>query len=208
MPISSDRLAYWYLRLNGFLTIENFIVHPERGTDQRTDADIIGVRFPYRAELGPDNPMEDDRLIPLQTKRPLLIIAEVKLGICSLNGPWTRRTDENMQRVLRSIGACPEDETEQAAAALYEDAAYSARCVDIRLACFGRARNADLAKRYADLLQVTWADALRFVHGRFRRHRHQKKSHGQWKKDGKYLWDTAMRYRSLKEFQEAIEITT
>jgi hypothetical protein len=49
--ISSEKLAYWYLRLNGFLTITNFIVHPDFGRSQRTDVDILGCRFPYRQEL-------------------------------------------------------------------------------------------------------------------------------------------------------------
>src|SRR2546426_644182 len=41
-------------RLNGFLTIRNFVIHPERGNDQRTDVDILGVRFPHRSELFPN----------------------------------------------------------------------------------------------------------------------------------------------------------
>jgi len=49
--ITSEQLAYWYLRLNGFLSISNFVVHPDTGGQQRTDVDILGVRFPYRAEL-------------------------------------------------------------------------------------------------------------------------------------------------------------
>jgi len=27
--VSSDALGYWFLRLNGFLTIPNFVVHPD-----------------------------------------------------------------------------------------------------------------------------------------------------------------------------------
>lgn len=50
MPHSPERLAYWYFRLNGFLTTENFIVHPDEGKDQRTDADLLAVRFQHRAE--------------------------------------------------------------------------------------------------------------------------------------------------------------
>jgi len=39
-----EKVAYWYLRLNGFLQIENFIVHPSRRGSQRTDADLLAVR--------------------------------------------------------------------------------------------------------------------------------------------------------------------
>ena len=34
------------IRLNGCLTIRDFIVHREGGGGQRTDADLIAVRFP------------------------------------------------------------------------------------------------------------------------------------------------------------------
>jgi hypothetical protein len=43
-----DSAAEWFLRLNGFLTVLNFVVHPvetEEGTQQRTDADVLGVRL-------------------------------------------------------------------------------------------------------------------------------------------------------------------
>ena len=28
--LDPEKVAYWYFRLNGFLQIENFVVHPER----------------------------------------------------------------------------------------------------------------------------------------------------------------------------------
>lgn len=30
-----EEVAYWYFRLNGFLQIENFVVHPTGGGGQR-----------------------------------------------------------------------------------------------------------------------------------------------------------------------------
>jgi hypothetical protein len=57
-----ERVAYWYFRLNGFLQIENFVLHPAGGGSQRTDADLLAVRFPDRKELLFDHaePMQDD----------------------------------------------------------------------------------------------------------------------------------------------------
>ncbi len=53
-PVADDldreKVAYWYFRLNGFLQIENFVIHSKRRSSQRTDADLLAVRFPYRAE--------------------------------------------------------------------------------------------------------------------------------------------------------------
>ncbi len=42
MILNPEQTAYWYFRLNGFFTIQNFIVHPDIGGRQHTDADIIG----------------------------------------------------------------------------------------------------------------------------------------------------------------------
>ena len=77
MQITAEQLAYWYLRLNGFLTVQNFIVHPDSGSEQRTDADVLGVRFPYRAELKP-KPMIDDEPFTHIKDKPFIAIAEVK----------------------------------------------------------------------------------------------------------------------------------
>ena len=61
MKIKTDDLAYWFFRLNGFLSIVNFVVHKDtRSEAGGTDADILGVRFPYRAELF-ERPMPDYR---------------------------------------------------------------------------------------------------------------------------------------------------
>lgn len=46
-----ETLAYWYLRLNGFLLLKNFVLHPladsEDNNRQAADSDLLAVRFPY-----------------------------------------------------------------------------------------------------------------------------------------------------------------
>ena len=49
--------------------------------------------------------MEDDVLFKNGRKGPLFVIAEITRGTCKLNGPWTDPAKENMQYVLRAIGA-------------------------------------------------------------------------------------------------------
>jgi hypothetical protein len=41
--------------------IPNFVIHPDTGSEQRTDVDLLGVRFPYRSELLL-NSMRDDEM--------------------------------------------------------------------------------------------------------------------------------------------------
>lgn len=98
--MKAEKVAYWYFRLNGFLQLENFIIHPGVRGGQRTDADILGVRFPYRAERFVDNPgdiMRDDaKTLNLSDTQIDIVVAEIKTGRVALNGPWTEEQRQNI----------------------------------------------------------------------------------------------------------------
>ena len=47
-----EQLGLWYLRLNGYFTMPNFIAHCHDGA--RTDVDVLGVRFPHSSEYPDD----------------------------------------------------------------------------------------------------------------------------------------------------------
>ena len=183
MKTSPDRLAYWYLRLNGFLTTENFIVHPDIGRDQRTDADLLAVRFGHRSE-NVERPMTDDpRVVNCETFANV-IIAEVKTGRCDLNGPWTRPEDGNMHRVIRAIGCVSAAHTDIACKSLYENGHWSDANTTVRLFAFGEERSSLII---CEEYQVIWQELIDFVIGRFREYRREKSSVGQWAGDGKTL---------------------
>jgi hypothetical protein len=98
--------------LNGFLQIENFVVHPERYGSQRTDADLLAIRFPHRAERLFDDPhdimADDEHRLALSRDLTDVLIVEVKANQpCTLNGPWTRQDKQNVHRVLAAIGCLP-----------------------------------------------------------------------------------------------------
>jgi hypothetical protein len=83
-----EKLAQWYLRLNGFLTWDNFVVHsPDGSSLQRTDVDVIGVRFRHRCELIGNGQLSDDDWLNTWVSHNILVLAEVKPGQCKLNGP-------------------------------------------------------------------------------------------------------------------------
>lgn len=187
MIISAEDLGYWYLRLNGFLTITNFIVHPDTGSNQETEVDVLGLRFPYRAE-NLLQPMLDDELLTQGQDRPLIVVAEIKAGVCDLNGPWKDRERNNMLRVLRAIGAFPPLEDEGVAAALYDAGTYTSNAYRAILVCMGSNYNASLSERYPAILQILWPQVLTFIYRRFHEYRRQKASHGQWNDVGKALW--------------------
>ena len=182
-----EHLAYWYFRLNGFLTIENFVVHQERGGGQRTDADILAVRFRNRKELL-EQPMVDDTRVCQCDTFCNVIIAEVKTRECALNGPWTRKEDKNINRVLKAIGCFAPNETDRVAESLYNNGQYVSSCVTCRLFAFGESKG----QLQIPAEQVIWKEVIDFIVQRFKNYRRQKTDVGQWREDGKKLQEAAL----------------
>lgn len=203
--ISSEKLAYWYLRLNGFLSITNFVVHPDVGRNQRTDVDILGCRFPFRQELL-ENSMIDDKALIMSESKPTIVIAEVKRNTCNLNGPWTDPEKKNMERVLNAIGAFPEEENNKVASALYEFGFYENDFNLITLMCFGEQKNLELLKKYPKVKQILWNNVLRFIYNRFKQYWMQKSMHPQWDIDGELLWHTAANSSNVIDFIKRFKI--
>lgn len=200
--LDPECVAYWFFRLNGCLTITNFVVHPDGRGGQRTDADILAVRFPHRSELrGAERLMVDHKdLQPPDGDRIVFVIAEVKTGRCRLNGPWTQPDAGNMQRVLHAIGMLPEELVPEAASRLYQSGSYSDDRQTIRLFAIGRERDDELLPA---VTQLTWDELLSFIHSRFNHYRRQKSQHEQWDDTGKQLYEWALRLGE-PEFAERV----
>jgi hypothetical protein len=201
--INPEELAYWYLRLNGFLTTANFVVHPEEGAEPRTEIDILGVRFPHRAELL-TNSMVDEPLFSKETVRLYVVIAEVTKNRCKLNGPWRRAPDQNLQRVLAAIGAIPKADWEPAAQALYDTGAYDNEHVHLTLCCFGRSEDRTLRRDFPLVPQILWPDVAQFIHNRFQKYLLQKQAHERWDVTGKWLYALAANSEAVEAFTVAI----
>jgi hypothetical protein len=120
MPDRAETLVRWYLRFNGYLAVENFVVHEPRDgrVDQGMECDILAVRFPHsREDVGAPLPI-DEALVPQVDGRPVIdfVIAEVKGGNrAQLNSVWTTpSTPDKVRRVaylLRWLGPFERDDT-------------------------------------------------------------------------------------------------
>jgi hypothetical protein len=167
--LDPEKVAYWYFRLNGFFQIENFVVHPARRGGQRIDADLLAVRFPYRAERMFDDPndimADDERRLALSRDRIDVIIGEVKTNQpCALNGPWIQEDCQNVHRVLAAIGCLLPDQIEQAAADIYRAGVHVNKLrLRIRLIAVGGERSEELSATYPDVVQLTWPEMLAFI---------------------------------------------
>jgi hypothetical protein len=185
----TEDVTYWFFRLNGCLTVQNFIVHPDSSGGQRTDADLIAVRFPYRAELlTSGRPMQDH---PLFEKRLQLFFVEVKTGACRINGPWTDREKRNIDRVLNAVGIVPPgDEVDAAAMALYERGRFSDERADIRLVLVGSSKD-ERGCGLSEAAQLTYDEILGFIHQRMVTYAAEKAAHQQWDSTGRDLYHSA-----------------
>jgi hypothetical protein len=198
-----ERLAYWYLRLNGFLTIENFIVHDEGGGPQRTDVDLIAFRFPNRREAFRDYGervewMTDDPRFAGK-KIPFAAFVEVTSGQCKLNGPWTNHTKANMPRAIMALGAfSTQKEIDLASKEVYTTGRYISEEIELGLISIGSSPNETLRASLPNVLQLVWSEITGFIFDRFTAFERIKREHPQWDMDGHLLWHAFQQNRGDK----------
>ncbi len=206
--LPSEKVAYWYFRLNGYLQIENFVIHPGGRGGQRTDGDLLGVRFPNRREFLLDHrkPMQDDsENLRFEQKLIDVVIVEIKTNKpCRLNGPWTSPELQNIQRILAAIGCLPIPEIFKASDSLYKEGAYKSDCASVRLIAVGNAINPDPSQVLPKVIQITWPMILGFIWKRFVEYRRQKSDTQQWDEVGNYLKSMAISSDGPDQFSQKV----
>jgi hypothetical protein len=139
MPDPYETLVRWYLRFNGFLGVESFVVHepaaPAQGEEscrpatevipQGAEFDILAVRLPYSREEAGFEIQRDGRLEDRDAREKALVecvIAEVKSGTkLSLNRIWRLpdpdgRYRNRIEYLVRWLGPFKDEATIEAAA--------------------------------------------------------------------------------------------
>jgi len=182
----AEEVASWYFRLNGFLCLPGFVVHldqdkaerTEDGTPvyQRTEADLIGVRFVESKEIifsfGNQKAMIDDHVLTNlcpSTKEALFVLVEVKSGLCMMNGPWTNRRKENMQRVIRRLGfALDEDQVQEIADDMYTTGRFEDEHYVMQYICVGNEKNHGINYQHKNVSQINWVEIGNFLIERFK----------------------------------------
>jgi len=196
-----EDLADWYLRLNGCLTVSNFVLHPERRGGQRGEADVVAVRFPHRAEFNDEG--ADDPLFAT-IARPLFMVAEAKAGDCELNASWIR-DEKAILYVLKRFALLTRNKLETIARVWFENGFYSDSELSCSFLCFGERRSENL--HYPQIPQKTWGEVLLFFHRRFSSYSRRKSDHEQWDVVGKVIWDTWKKSRrDCRAFVEIVKL--
>jgi len=103
-----EELGYWYLRLNGFFPIQNFVVHRSEGREHRSDVDVLAIRMPYVFEdVGGQEGDWDHYLVKrLKFDRPVGLICEVKTGEFDENRLFPK---SNLSAAVGRLGLVPKD---------------------------------------------------------------------------------------------------
>lgn len=117
MPNQAEELSSWYLRLNGFFLVGNFVIHKETDGEAKdakhsSDVDLLAVRFPNSEEQIGEKLLEcdDEVLFKFFDKNKMLaLVVEVK----SSEEPETIKlfsSQYKMEYALRRIGLLSSDQ--------------------------------------------------------------------------------------------------
>jgi hypothetical protein len=189
MPSKSEQLAYWFFRLNGFLTITNLVIHTEEYR-QGTEIDVIGIRFPFRKELrhqtleGHEDFMKDYDAFDIG--KTLLMIADAKRGPSDFNEAWKKV--ENIIRILNFVGIVDiAEDHKKYIEPLYSTGKYEGDNLCIRFCLIGRQKYRE-SQLFPEALKITWEEIIDFIYDRFDKYEREKRSHHQWDESGHLLW--------------------
>lgn len=163
-----EKLVYWYLRFNGYFTVENFTVHPDFKKEPEAEADILAVRFPLSKEEPEGYIFErDEELIRLDVVD--FIIGESKSGMCTINeNSWGNPELNHINYALEWIGFLQADSQtfKDAVEDLKRQRAWSNNDYSVRFVCFGKEINDQLREAYPLVMQITHTHMMAFVHHR------------------------------------------
>jgi hypothetical protein len=217
MEIDSEKLAYWYFRLNGFFGNENYSIHDKlRSPLFATEIDYIGIRFMNRKELldfSSDEWMQDDYESELfnqciETDVIYIALAEAKKSVPNINK--SQRNYVNIEKILSALGCFRKEDICHIAKEISEIGFSRRGCLYITFVTIGtKSKNARNTVKYQDIPIITWDEVKRFLHKRFTEYREEKKRFGEWDKSPEIIKirELAKRYVStFDKFNNAIKI--
>lgn len=127
-----EDVAYWYLRLNGFFPLTNFVLHPQEDNERQGDVDVLAVRPPFVYEqVGGQVEDFDQRLIG-DPRNPTWIgvVCEVKTGQVRYDTQVFR--DDHVRAATLRLGLLPDPDAESMIDALQRASTHSIRSVTVR----------------------------------------------------------------------------
>lgn len=115
----AEEAAFWYLRLNGFFPITNFVIHASRDVPHTSDCDVLAVRLPFVYEEvgGQDDDWDPFLRQHLDLARPIGVVCEVKSGRYDATRLFR---DDNLRYTLARLGFVPRERVRDVAARMID----------------------------------------------------------------------------------------
>lgn len=166
-----EKFISWYLRFNGYFTVDNFVVHaaddPTRISNgiiaPHTETDTIAIRMPYSAEIAGSLKIANHNiLVKNQNERFDIVIAEVKSGNENRpNSVWRNGSSVPIEYLVRFVGLFNEPQIADVANKLFAHYCYENEKSRIRYIVFANEPNPHyLAK---GVKYITFAEIARFL---------------------------------------------
>lgn len=192
-----ETLARWYLRFNGYLGVENFIVHESRPgrVTQHTEFDVVAVRFPYSKEVA-DFPFPQHEKLEVSDTFIDFVVAEAKPRKIRLHRAWKSNRigeEDPLAYLIRWLGSFKDESTVREIAENFRTN-YSAEKAGyrFRLIYFVGTASRQLPRA---IPQITFGEIAEFLIARtlcYSVHGLGPRSHrNQWPKLIKNIWDFA-----------------
>lgn len=157
-----EELAYWYLRLNGFLVITDFVLHKSENISRSTDCDLLAVRLPGVEEpIGGQSHDWDPVLFSahFSTEMPIGLIAESKTG----NDAAKEFTSEQLVYAINRLGKLhPSQDISEILRVLECEPKYQNKHFQI-----GKILFSNETQKEDKLFSITFAQVREFLYQRF-----------------------------------------
>jgi len=142
-----ELLTKWYLRLNGYFTVDNFIIHAADDSQRisngkvsnYTDIDVLGIRMPFHYEKTGELEIKNDMSLDCIEKIDI-VIGECKTGEQNgLNKIWTKENFKAIEYLIRFCGVFKDNKSiEHVASTLIKQLAYEDDQYRLRTILFGQ----------------------------------------------------------------------
>lgn len=171
MSAINEKFVSWYLRLNGYFTVDNFVVHagddPGRIRNgligSHTETDTIALRMPYSVERAGNLLIANHEiLVDGQNGRFDIVIAEAKSGDKDRPNPvWRNRKLAPIKYVVRFVGLYDESKVDEVARELSEHYCFENKKSRIRYIVFSNEVNQHYANQ--GVKYITFAQIAKFI---------------------------------------------
>lgn len=108
----AEEMVYWYLRLNGFFVLQNFVLHSSDldGT-QNADVDLLAIRHRFTFEEVGGQPFDKDEVLfsNFDPDKHISIICEVKSGPNPTESSLSLNKEDRLKYALQRLGVFSTD---------------------------------------------------------------------------------------------------